>query len=437
MTTIRNIVIGGGGVAGVFAYPGVLKKLRSIISFDKIERIAGVSIGAITALMLALQFTDEEMENYIKSVDFTKVNDSSYLPTTKYYDLRTRYGYFKGDMLFNIIKGIFAAKGCDSEMTFMQLQERTGIGLFIIATHVYEVDDIPQSSAVDFSPQTTPDTPIAPTILASAAACPYFPRVRLKKISQAKYVFSTDDKDPAFVDGGFQNNFPIEIFDTPEFSHSDLLVNPETIGIILLTEAEKQQGTTQVSQIKEISDGQGLKVLYALLNESAMFRQTRLLANPNHRVRTIMVDRLGVNLADFDVSVDQQKKLRESGAHAVECFFGYNVKKAIAASSSSSSSSSSLDTIAIAKSLNGQQDNKLTPKNVSSTGASPPRTNSTSSSYDSYSSSSSELTFWFKPTRHISHSYDSDDDLNVSTKKDILQFEREPADTDCRCYIFR
>src|SRR5690606_958764 len=144
------------------------------------ERITGVSIGAITALMLALNYTDDEIEKYIATIDFSTLNDSGYLPTTKYRDLTTRYGYYKGDVLFSIIKGILTTKGCDPDMTYAQLKERTGIDLFITATHIYESDGIPQSSAFHFSANKTPDTPIAPTILASAAACPYFPRVRLK-----------------------------------------------------------------------------------------------------------------------------------------------------------------------------------------------------------------------------------------------------------------
>lgn len=322
MATIRNLVLAGGGVAGVYAYPGVIKELRKKIDLKNIEKIAGVSIGAITALTLALKFTEEETDKFISNIDFRKLDDSSYLPTTKFRDVTTRYGYYKGDALFRIIKDIFIMKKCDPDkMTFAELKTLTGIDLFITATYVYKENGNPKSRPFTFSTLATPDTVIAPTVLASAAVCPYFPRVRLKKLSETRYLLSTNNTDPAFVDGGFQNNFPIQIFDPPQS------VNLETLGIVLQTDAEIKQHAANLSndnnetKIEQINDGEGLEFIYALLHDSAIFRQSEVLKKKENYERTIKVHKCNVTITDFSLTKLKQVELHKSGMEAVEKFF--------------------------------------------------------------------------------------------------------------------
>ncbi len=336
MAIIRNLVLAGGGVAGVYAYPGAMNELRKKIDLKNIERIAGVSIGAITALTLALQFTEEETEKFIANIDFKKLDDSAYLPTTKFRDVTTRYGYYKGDALFRIIKDIFLVKKCDPDkMTFMDLKALTGIDLFITATYVYKENGHPKSSPFTFSTHATPDTPIAPTILASAAVCPYFPRVRLKKMSETQYILSNNTTDPAFVDGGFQNNFPINMFDSPKFFDADhpQAINRETLGIVLQTDAEIKQHAIHLGndnnemKIEQINDGEGLEFIYALLHDSAIFRQTEVLKKREHYDRTIKVNKCKVNITEFVITKLKQDELYKSGIDAVEKFFVTEAKK--------------------------------------------------------------------------------------------------------------
>src|SRR5579872_7416529 len=189
MTTIRNLVFSGGGVAGVYAYTEVIKELRKKIPLENIQRVAGVSIGAITALIFALKFTDDEAEKFIAKIKFKDINDRSSLPHRIYNAFMHNYGICKGDVLLEIIKNIFREKKYDPDTTtFAELKAKENIELFITVTHVYLCDGIEESAAVDFSPKKTPDTTIADIVFASASAFPYFPCVRLKQVSDTKYI---------------------------------------------------------------------------------------------------------------------------------------------------------------------------------------------------------------------------------------------------------
>src|SRR5687767_14644575 len=79
MANIRNLAFGGGGAAGALAYPAAVKTLRKHLGgFDKIKRIAGASVGGITALMLALKYSDEEIENFLKNFNLKEIADGGW-----------------------------------------------------------------------------------------------------------------------------------------------------------------------------------------------------------------------------------------------------------------------------------------------------------------------------------------------------------------------
>lgn len=62
LRTKKNLVFQGGSVKGI-AYLGALSALRetNYVDFDSIERVAGTSAGAMTALAMALNYSMEEL----------------------------------------------------------------------------------------------------------------------------------------------------------------------------------------------------------------------------------------------------------------------------------------------------------------------------------------------------------------------------------------
>ena len=317
MATIRNLVLGGGGIAGALAYPGALKILRLNGILSKVERVVGTSVGAIVGLMVCLHFNDREMRDYLTKIHFPSLQDGPYLPTTRLTNFTAKYGIYYGNKLLEVIKDILKMRDLSEDVTFAKLRERGYLDLYVTATKTYYCNNIEESKAVYFSWDTTPDTPIAPIILASASATPYFPRVRLEEKAEGTFIQVRDNnKGFAYSDGGFVDNLPIDtIFDAPEYCEAanHPYVNPETLGLALSTPIEINPAQEKI--ISAIPDNNPTAFIYALLYKG-LANQTEKLKHPAHRDRTILIDRKGIKLADFDISVEKQKELYASGIDA-------------------------------------------------------------------------------------------------------------------------
>lgn len=62
---IKNLVFEGGGVKGL-AYIGALEELANHgVSLDKIENVAGASVGSLTALLLALNYSISDIKMFL------------------------------------------------------------------------------------------------------------------------------------------------------------------------------------------------------------------------------------------------------------------------------------------------------------------------------------------------------------------------------------
>lgn len=68
---ITSLVFEGGGVKGV-AYAGAYKVLKEQTGLlDKLHWVAGSSAGAMTALLVALNLTSDEIDFELSAVDFS------------------------------------------------------------------------------------------------------------------------------------------------------------------------------------------------------------------------------------------------------------------------------------------------------------------------------------------------------------------------------
>lgn len=145
-----HIALSGGGFCGL-VYLGILRFLKQE-GYDKdIINIAGVSIGAVFAAILALDIPLEVIEGYLKE---------------QYADEKNKVRIHLEDAFEKIMKekGItdldnYTRKIQDNylgNMTFMELTKKTGKNLIIVATHLetmkptyFSVDDTPHVMVVD------------------------------------------------------------------------------------------------------------------------------------------------------------------------------------------------------------------------------------------------------------------------------------------------
>jgi predicted acylesterase/phospholipase RssA len=68
----RNLVFKGGGVRGI-AYIGVLKILEREGVLSQIERVAGTSVGAITAAIVSMRLNYNTSKLLLNSLEFSSI----------------------------------------------------------------------------------------------------------------------------------------------------------------------------------------------------------------------------------------------------------------------------------------------------------------------------------------------------------------------------
>lgn len=331
MPDYKYLVFAGGGSAGL-AYAGAIEQLSKEPSFDfnNIEGVAGASVGALAALMIALNYTPDQASQKLGGLDLSSIADGGCVLSEGVH-LLTKYGLYKGEALYNFIidiirektRGIVPAVSPD-KFTFGDLKKYGFKDLHVVATKIYEVNGSPTGKSKYFSPKSAADTPIAAIVHASAAGPFFFERVRLSKAAKGKYVL--DSKGHMFSDGGLLDDFPIDIFDKPEYipaaEKGDVVdvINPHTLGLALRTRSEiSSQDSKPVK--KRIGDNKPIKafegvatcLLNAFINEG--------LNKPNNIQRTIEIDMLGVSPFDFNLSNRKIAALKESGKQAVLEYF--------------------------------------------------------------------------------------------------------------------
>ncbi|EKD54247.1 MAG: patatin-like protein phospholipase family protein [uncultured bacterium] len=305
---ITNLVLGGGGVPGAFSLLGAIKALEEQKLLGYLEHVCGTSIGGIAALMLCLNFKAKEIKDFIKNIDFSKLQDNSYFPQATMKNLKNHFGIYTGKPLSELIKTILKMRDLPEDITFEQLKKDFPRTLHIVATKAFtDSNGIGQSELQYFSADTTPDTSIVTAIMASTAIPPFFPRIRLERQAEGKFVEVEGNKGHVYADGGFLSNCAIEYFDEPGGR-----INQETLGLAFTTFPSKEK--LKVS----IPDGDLVNYLFALLYK-AFSDEYEKLAKPENYKRLIIIDRQNqkANITEFNPSHQMRKKLYHAGKGAV------------------------------------------------------------------------------------------------------------------------
>lgn len=170
-----NLVISGGGVRAIYA-AGVVQYLQE--KNIEISQISAVSGGSVIGAMLAFGYTPQEILSILKSIDFKK--------TAK---LSLKGGLFSAQRFKKILNEIFDYKKVN------ELSK---------PTYIWAIE-LQSGNLKAFDNELVSDA-----ILASCALYPVFVPHKIG--------------DYHFIDGGFSNNLPSEVF-----QHSD----SKTLGINL------------------------------------------------------------------------------------------------------------------------------------------------------------------------------------------------------------
>ena len=92
--TIKNLVFEGAGIRGI-AYAGAIKELENNKLISQIEKVGGTSAGAITAMMLALGYSSDEIGEIISQTKLNKFNNGKYIFFGGIYRMKKQFGWYK------------------------------------------------------------------------------------------------------------------------------------------------------------------------------------------------------------------------------------------------------------------------------------------------------------------------------------------------------
>lgn len=322
---IRNLVFTGGGVKGI-AYVGSLQVLEARGLLGGVENVAGTSAGAITAALVAVGATAEELRAILGSTDFGSFMDGPGWVIRDGMRLFESYGVNEGEVFGQWCRqqiGNITGRALGEsqpDLTFAQLAALAAREpgrfrqLFVVATNLTR--QLPEV----FSAATRPDVPVWRAVRMSMSIPLFFAAVTFEEC--------------VYVDGGVSWNYPIDLFDgarrqpvlgTPAVPPG-VGVSSETLGFFLGTpeqiDAARRGWTPLPIAIT------GLKS-YALALTHFMLRTSTLLHVDEAALgRTVFIDNAGIGSTEFTLTAAQMQQLVDNGVLATTGWLDHDAGRA-------------------------------------------------------------------------------------------------------------
>ncbi|CAH1250206.1 Hypp8813 [Branchiostoma lanceolatum] len=205
----ENLVLEGGGAKGI-AYIGTCKVLEDAGIMGQIKRFAGTSAGAITAALLAIGMTSQELldelsaQNLLEVVLDTRWTKSSWIPgmqtVGRLWDVLNERGACPGEKFLewfgDILERNLKKRGLPlgKDVTFDQIYHVLGKELCIVA---YNMNYNRESY---FHVKTTPVLRVREAVRMSMSIPVVFQPYELQNLF-------------TYIDGGLAANFPLYAFD--------------------------------------------------------------------------------------------------------------------------------------------------------------------------------------------------------------------------------
>lgn len=303
MPKITNLYFDGGGVKA-FAYIGAVEEAinSGYIKLEEIERVAGVSAGAISALMIALGYDIDSAKQLVKNINFEKFVDASGSALWYAHSIYKNLGASSGKYPLKIFKKMIKDATGSEDTTFKQLHE---LILQQKAEHgKSKLKDL-YTLGINLNSQETEifsyehkhaDLPIATAIRISMSIPIVYIPVKIN--------------GDTYIDGGFIDGYQIEIFDKLKYFHhwpSSLdiedkkLKNPHTLGFTLYSEFDKEPPI------------RGLIGFMRAMSKTIAQAQEKYMHLRDNESRTIKCNALDIDTTEFALSDERLELLIESG----------------------------------------------------------------------------------------------------------------------------
>jgi NTE family protein len=300
-----DLVLEGGGVKGI-GLVGAIAVLEE--RGYRFHRVAGTSAGAIVGSLVAAGMKTEQMQQVMRSVDYTRFADPNLLdlfgPSGQALSVLFHNGIYRGDYLRGWLNEQLADCGADGVRTFddlalddpgSSLPPDRSYKLVVMASNVSDncLARLPwdyQKMGAEPGRQSVVDA------VRMSMSIPFF-------YQPFKY------RGRCFVDGGMLSNFPIDVFDRTD----GRLPRWPTFGI-------KLSGKPPAEGSHPAGVGGPLGLVKAMVTTMTNFHDRLHLDDPAVVDRTIFVDCGHVQATDFGLDEASQEMLYENGRRAAEKF---------------------------------------------------------------------------------------------------------------------
>ena len=319
----RNLVFEGGGIRGL-AYPGAIKVLEEKNIIKNIERVAGTSAGAITSLLLGLDYTSHEMDSVFQSLKIQQFNDGKNI-FGKIHRFKNEYGIFKGEKFEKWLGELIKFKTGNANTTFAELHllhqnDKRFKDVYCTGTN------ITKQKLQIFSWQHTPGMQLKTAVHISGCIPVYYKPVAVDSLWNEVPVKNNKNNFDLYVDGGMINNYPINMFDTclnggDPFECENIKYNYQTLGLKLERPEQIEQFENGITAIAPhpVSSLNDYKLALINLLQETLARKTINLQN--EKGRTIFISYGNVFGKIRKVSAAEKKELFNNGVKAAEIFF--------------------------------------------------------------------------------------------------------------------
>ena len=298
----ENLVFEGGGTKGL-AYCGALRILHQKGILAKIRRYAGSSAGAITAALLAVGYSAQELEAIVSATDFGAFVDDKTGILRDTYSIFKDWGLAPGDYFYRYMGDLIGSKTGNPDISFGDLQKRTGKILVITGT------DLSCMRTSYYCPSLTPTMSVRQAVRISMSIPFLFVPVR--------------DEDGCYhVDGGLVDNYPIHAFDGAYPGDERALLNlalsnPKTLGLKILT-PEEEVGHAITVKPQAIGS---IKEFAMAIVSTLMVANERKHLKPSYWKRTLVIKVGDFPLTKFDLSQNEKLSLVQAGIKGADRFF--------------------------------------------------------------------------------------------------------------------
>jgi predicted acylesterase/phospholipase RssA len=204
--TIKHLVFGGGGPAGIIFY-GALKELHKnkIWDLKNIETIYATSIGTFLALITIMDYDWSWMDDFMIKRPWDKtfnLDNSDHL-----LNIINDKGVIGYDIIINIMKPLLLGRDLNESITLKELYEYSNIDLHIFTTNINGVSTFEK---IDLSHKSHPDFTLIQAMTMSGAIPILFKAICI------------DNK--CYMDGGITNNFPLnDCLNDTKCNHDEVL----------------------------------------------------------------------------------------------------------------------------------------------------------------------------------------------------------------------